>query len=37
VAYLSRKDGTTSYFPIMLMGIRVVPAIVGVAAVASDK
>ena len=37
LAYLSSKDSTSSYFPIMLMGIGIVLAIVGIAAIFSTK
>jgi hypothetical protein len=37
LAYLSSKDAGSGYFPIMLMGIGIVLAIVGVAAVFSTK
>jgi hypothetical protein len=37
LAYLSSKDSGSGYFPVMLMGIGLVPAIVGIAAVFSSK
>ncbi len=37
LAYLSSKDSGSGYFPIILMGIGVVLAIVGIAAIFSDK
>jgi hypothetical protein len=37
LAYLSSKDTASGYFPIMLMGIGVVLAIVGIAAIFSDR
>jgi hypothetical protein len=37
LAYLSSKDSGSGYFPIMLMGIGILLAIVGVAAIFSNK
>ena len=37
LAYLSSKDSNSGYFPIILMGIGIVLAIVGIAAVFSNK
>lgn len=37
LAYLSSKDSGSGYFPVMLMGIGIVLAIVGVAAVFSTR
>jgi hypothetical protein len=37
LAYLSSRDSGSGYFPIMLMGIGLVLAIVGIAAVFSSK
>jgi len=37
LAYLSSKDSGSGYFPVMLMGIGIVLAIVGVAAIFSTK
>jgi hypothetical protein len=37
LAYLSSKDTASGYFPLMLMGIGIVLAIVGVAAIFSNK
>jgi hypothetical protein len=37
LAYLSSRDTASGYFPIMLMGIGIVLAIVGIAAVFSNK
>jgi hypothetical protein len=37
LAYLSSKDTSSGYFPVMLLGIGIVLAIVGVAAVFSSK
>ena len=37
LAYLSSKDPGSGYFPLVLMGIGIVLAIVGIAAVFSDK
>jgi len=37
LAYLSSKDTGSGYFPIMLMGIGIVLAIVGIAAIFSTK
>ena len=37
LAYLSSKDPGSGYFPILLMGIGIVLAIVGIAAIFSDK
>jgi len=37
LAYLSSKDTSSGYFPVMLMGIGIVLAIVGVAAIFSSK
>jgi hypothetical protein len=37
LAYLSSKDTGSGYFPVMLMGIGLVLAIVGIAAVFSSK
>ena len=37
LAYLSSKDSASSYLPIMLMGIGIVLAIVGIAAILSTK
>jgi hypothetical protein len=37
LAYLSSRDTGSGYFPIMLMGIGIVLAIVGIAAVFSNK
>jgi hypothetical protein len=37
LAYLSSKDSASGYFPIMLMGIGIVLAIVGIAAIFSTK
>ncbi|MDH4068234.1 MAG: hypothetical protein OEU97_04770 [Dehalococcoidia bacterium] len=37
LAYLSSKDVGSGYFPVMLMGIGIVLAIVGVAAVFSTR
>jgi hypothetical protein len=37
LAYLSSKDSGSSYFPVMLMGIGIVLAIVGVAAIFSTR
>ncbi|MBI4295257.1 MAG: hypothetical protein HY669_03725 [Chloroflexi bacterium] len=37
LAYLSSKDSDSGLFPIMLMGIGIVLAIVGIAAIFSDK
>ena len=37
LAYLSSKDTSSGYFPLMLMGIGIVLAIVGIAAIFSTK
>jgi hypothetical protein len=37
LAYLSSKDSASSYFPILLMGIGIVLAIAGIAAIFSTK
>ena len=37
LAYLSSKDIDSGYFPILLMGIGIVLAIVGIAAIFSSK
>lgn len=37
LAYLSSKDSASGYFPLMLMGIGIVLAIVGVAAIFANK
>jgi len=37
LAYLSSKDIDSGYFPILLMGIGIVLAIVGIAAIFSNK
>lgn len=37
LAYLSSKDSGSGYFPVMLMGIGLVLAIVGIAAIFSTK
>lgn len=37
LAYLSSKDSGSGYFPIMLMGMGIVLAIVGVGAIFSNK
>jgi hypothetical protein len=37
LAYLSSKDSGSGYFPIMLMGIGILLAIVGIAAIFSNK
>jgi len=37
LAYLSSRDSGSGYFPVMLMGIGLVLAIVGIAAVFSSK
>jgi hypothetical protein len=37
LAYLSSKDSASGLFPIMLMGIGIVLAIVGTAAIFSNK
>ena len=37
LAYLSSQDSSSGYFPVMLMGIGIVLAIVGVAAIFSTK
>jgi hypothetical protein len=37
LAYLSSKDSTSGSFPIMLMGIGIVLAIVGIAAIFSNR
>ena len=37
LAYLSSKDSASGYFPIMLMGIEIVLAIAGIAAIFSTK
>jgi len=37
LAYLSSKEINSGYFPIILMGIGIVLAIVGIAALFSDK
>ena len=37
LAYLSSKDSGSGYFPIMLMGIGAALAIVGIAAIFSNK
>jgi len=37
LAYLSSKDSASGYFPLMLMGIGIVLAIVGVAAIFSNR
>jgi hypothetical protein len=37
LAYLSSKDTASGYFPVMLMGIGIVLAIVGIAAIFSTK
>jgi hypothetical protein len=37
LAYLSSRDSGSGYFPIMLMGIGIVLAIVGSAAIFSNK
>ena len=37
LAYLSSKDSGSGYFPIMLMGIGIALAIVGSAAIFSNK
>jgi len=37
LAYLSSKDSRSGYFPIMLMGIGIVLAIIGIAAIFSTK
>ncbi|MBN1369750.1 MAG: hypothetical protein JW954_05895 [Dehalococcoidaceae bacterium] len=37
LAYLSSLDSRSGYFPVMLMGIGLILAIVGIAAVFADK
>jgi hypothetical protein len=37
LAYLSSEDSASGYFPIMLMGIGIVLAIVGIAAIFSTR
>jgi hypothetical protein len=37
LAYLSSKDTSSGYFPVMLLGIGIVLAIAGIAAVFSTK
>jgi hypothetical protein len=37
LAYLSSQDTASGYFPLMLMGIGIVLAIVGIAAIFSNK
>jgi hypothetical protein len=37
LAYLSSKDSGSGYFPVMLMGIGIVLAVLGMAAVFSNK
>jgi len=37
LAYLSSKDANSGYFPVMLLGIGIVLAIAGIAAVFSTK
>jgi hypothetical protein len=37
LAYLSSRDSTSGYFPVILMGIAIALAIVGTAAVFSNK
>ena len=37
LSYLSSKDIDSGYFPILLMGIGIVLAIVGIAAIFSNK
>jgi hypothetical protein len=37
LAYLSSKDTNSGYFPVMLLGIGIVLAIAGIAAVFSTK
>ncbi len=37
LAYLSSKDANSGLFPITLMGIGIILAIVGIAAIFSDK
>jgi hypothetical protein len=37
LAYLSSKDSGSGYFPLMLLGIGIVLAIVGTAAIFSNK
>ncbi len=37
LAYLSSKDSDSGYFPVILMGIGIVLAIVGVAAILSTR
>jgi len=37
LAYLSSKDINSGYFPVMLMGIGIVLAFIGAAAIFSDK
>lgn len=37
LAYLSSRDSASGYFPLILMGIGIVLAIVGAAAVFSNK
>jgi hypothetical protein len=37
LSYLSSKDTGSGYFPVMLMGIGIVLAIVGIAAIFSSK
>jgi len=37
LAYLSSRDSTSGYFPIMLMGIGIALAIVGIAAIFSNR
>jgi hypothetical protein len=37
LAYLSSRDSTSGYFPVMLMGIGIVLAITGIAAVFWNK
>lgn len=37
LAYLSSKDTNSGYFPVMLMGIGIVLAIAGIAAIFSSK
>ena len=37
LAYLSSKDSATGYSPLMLMGIGIILALVGIAAIFSTK
>ena len=37
LAYLSSRDSNSGYFPVMLLGIGIIIAIIGAAAIFSDK